>query len=98
MFHPQRTILGGDQGTGFDGDWRYEGEGVLDATHLRFFTRRSIGRMFEEAGYEIIRLEGINIQVRGWKFELLRLLTAGRLDDIKYWQFAVVARRPVAGT
>jgi hypothetical protein len=26
----------------FEGDWRYADEGVLDVTHLRFFTRRSI--------------------------------------------------------
>ena len=30
----------------FKGDWKYENEGVLDRTHLRFFTRKSIIRMF----------------------------------------------------
>lgn len=77
-----------------DGDWRYEGEGVLDATHLRFFTRRSITRLFAECGFQLQRIEGINQQVRGWKFELLRLITLNRLDDVKYWQFAAVARWP----
>jgi 2-polyprenyl-3-methyl-5-hydroxy-6-metoxy-1,4-benzoquinol methylase len=79
----------------FNGDWRYEDEGVLDVTHLRFFTRRSIKRMFEEAGFESVELTGINSHVRGWKFDLLRYLSGGRMNDIQYLQFAVVARRPL---
>lgn len=60
---------------------------------MRFFTRRSILRMFEECGYDVVCINGINQMVRGWKFELLRLVTAGALDEIKYWQFAVVAKK-----
>ncbi len=33
-----------------DGDFRYREEGILDATHLRFFTRRSLLRMLDEHG------------------------------------------------
>lgn len=77
----------------FDGDWRYTGEGVLDITHLRFFTKHSIQRMFEEAGFDEIKIIGINSLVRGWKFDLLRMISLGRLDDIQYLQYAVVARK-----
>jgi SAM-dependent methyltransferase len=35
------------------GEWEYRSSGVLDATHLRFFTKRSIKRMLEECGYAI---------------------------------------------
>ncbi len=34
-------------------DWKYCEEGLLDRTHLRFFTRSTIVRMLREAGYEI---------------------------------------------
>jgi hypothetical protein len=51
--------------------------------------------MFEEAGFESVELTGINSHVRGWKFDLLRLLSGGRLSDIQYLQFAVVASRPM---
>lgn len=36
------------------GDWRYEEEGILDATHLRFFTRRSFRRLLCENGYVVL--------------------------------------------
>lgn len=37
--------------------WRYEDSGILDRTHLRFFTWPNIRRMFEDAGYRIERTE-----------------------------------------
>jgi SAM-dependent methyltransferase len=35
------------------GNWTYEAAGLLDRTHLRFFTRRSIETLFEGAGFRI---------------------------------------------
>ncbi len=35
------------------GDWKYEDSGILDRTHLRFFTRKSSERMLLEAGFTI---------------------------------------------
>ncbi|RMG74083.1 MAG: methyltransferase domain-containing protein, partial [Nitrospirae bacterium] len=40
-----------------EGFWTYTEAGILDRTHLRFFTRREIEKMFTEAGLEIT---GIN--------------------------------------
>lgn len=77
----------------FGGEWRYQTQGVLDRTHLRFFTKNSIRRMFEDAGFEQVRVIGINSHVRGLGFHVLRLLSGGSLDDIQYMQFAVTARR-----
>ena len=39
------------------GDFVYTDSGLLDRTHLRFFTRRTIESLFEEAGYVIGHLE-----------------------------------------
>jgi hypothetical protein len=35
------------------GDWRYEEAGIMDSTHLRFFTSRSIARLLGECGYAV---------------------------------------------
>lgn len=80
------------------GEWRYTDLGVLDATHLRFFTRRSMTRMFEEAGYQVELIQGVNgahHARRGEKRPLLRLVKRVApmiLDDSLFQQFAVVAR------
>jgi 2-polyprenyl-3-methyl-5-hydroxy-6-metoxy-1,4-benzoquinol methylase len=69
------------------GRWDYADWGVLDRTHLRFFTRSSIEDLFASAGLEIETLEGINpITVRRAAF------LVGPFRDMRYTQFAVVAR------
>jgi len=35
------------------GDWPYAGAGILDITHVRFFTRRSALRMLKETGWQV---------------------------------------------
>jgi 2-polyprenyl-3-methyl-5-hydroxy-6-metoxy-1,4-benzoquinol methylase len=41
-------------------DWEYKDEGILDRTHLRFFTEKSLRRFLEECGLVIQDLRGIN--------------------------------------
>jgi len=77
--------------------WEYTDFGILDKTHLRFFTYRSIELTFNKSGYSIERLEGINplelfhpYHLR--KFKVLNWLFPSRVGDTRYLQFAVVAR------
>lgn len=35
------------------GEWHYEESGLMDRTHLRWFTRRTMESMFKEAGFAI---------------------------------------------
>lgn len=71
-------------------DWEYQDHGILDKTHLRFFTRKSIVRMFEAAGYKIDEIAGINA-FAGKKYKIANFLTLGRLRDWKYVQFGIRA-------
>lgn len=41
-------------------DWQYTDSGTLDRTHFRFFTEKSLKRMFIEVGFEIEAFAGIN--------------------------------------
>ncbi len=71
-------------------DWEYKETGILDSTHLRFFTKISMRRMFEEAGYKLIKQEGIN-KPTSLKFKILNVITLGILKDTKYLQFVCIA-------
>jgi len=44
----------------FKRDWRYREAGILDSTHLRFFTEKSLRRVLEETGWKITKMSGIN--------------------------------------
>lgn len=78
------------------GRWDYTDEGILDRTHLRFFTRSSMIGLLTECGFTVERSVGIN-PTGSAKFRLVNLLTWGRWSDMKYLQFACLARagRPV---
>ena len=41
------------------GRFTYAGSGLLDKTHLRFFTRQTIAALFDGAGYDIVRWERV---------------------------------------
>jgi 2-polyprenyl-3-methyl-5-hydroxy-6-metoxy-1,4-benzoquinol methylase len=43
------------------GVFDYDQRGILDATHLRFFTRRSIRRLVERSGYSVRRMEPVGL-------------------------------------
>ena len=57
----------------FGGKWTYAEEGILDRTHLRFFTRRTAIQLFAEAGLEVRRVGS----TYGPKRRLFNLLTVG---------------------
>lgn len=72
--------------------------GTFDRTHLRWFTEKSLRRMFEETGYQVERLEGINPWRRKVLFGAVNALLMNQVRDMKYVQFAVVARpKPTPG-
>jgi 2-polyprenyl-3-methyl-5-hydroxy-6-metoxy-1,4-benzoquinol methylase len=75
----------------FKKQWKYVDAGVLDRTHLRFFTQQSIIDMYQELGYRIEAMAGIN-RTGNKKARALARLTFGWLDDILYLQFATRAR------
>jgi 2-polyprenyl-3-methyl-5-hydroxy-6-metoxy-1,4-benzoquinol methylase len=76
------------------GRWEYADSGVLDRTHLRFFTQHSIAAMFQRTGFAVERLEGINpfLWGKATKFRVLNAILLGAISDMRFQQFAVVAR------
>ena len=72
-------------------DWEYEDSAVMDRTHLRFFTKKSMVRMFVDCGYVVDRIEGINPFVMK-RYQILNTILANHIVDWKFMQFAIVAR------
>lgn len=77
------------------GEWDYEDAGILDKTHLRFFTYKSLLKMFRRLGYEVLNIEGLR-PTHNRKFRILNFLVWNKLWDARYHQFACVVK-PVDG-
>jgi trans-aconitate methyltransferase len=81
------------------GQWQYQGAGILDRTHLRFFTRSSIKHLFAHAGYAItsitttgpVKFSRVR-SIAGFAACTANFLTVGLLKDFIVHQFLVVAR------
>jgi len=70
-------------------DWQYEDGGILDRTHLKFFTEKSLANTFRIHGYHIEVLHGINgiPPYRLLNRLMQRFLCLILGDDIRYMQF-----------
>ena len=89
-----------------EADWQYKDLGILDRTHLRFFTRKSMIKLFQKLGYKIQNIEGIHPCEQNYPlsvaprrrqmflllFPWLDKLFRGHLGDMRYQQFAIVAK------
>ena len=63
-----------------EGNWTYQDEGILDRTHLRFFTFNEMEKLFNDAGYEIIKVdETLDPQYEKAK-DVVSTLNIGRLS------------------
>jgi 2-polyprenyl-3-methyl-5-hydroxy-6-metoxy-1,4-benzoquinol methylase len=78
--------------------WEYKEQGVLDRTHLRFFTESSMRALFESTGLEILQLKGINAIKYAWRLRLLNYFLFGALNDMRYMQYGCLCRLPTDGS
>jgi O-antigen biosynthesis protein len=87
------------------GQWEYGPHGVLDITHVRFFTRATLQRLFEETGYAVAHMEPLTqptwvdrhvIARRPGRLVTRNLSIAFRnredLEDLYAFQYVVDAR------
>jgi SAM-dependent methyltransferase len=77
----------------FAGRWEYGPSGILDRTHLRFFTRRTLASLFDPAHFAV---ERIVPRFAFWprsKSRFFNRLTLGRFEEFLTSQYIIVARR-----
>jgi 2-polyprenyl-3-methyl-5-hydroxy-6-metoxy-1,4-benzoquinol methylase len=70
------------------GKWEYTDRGILDRTHLRFFTRSSMRDLFTGNDWAVESVTGINFHRRE---RILSAVSARTLDDFLFPQYVVVA-------
>jgi len=81
------------------GEFRYRTEGLLDRTHVRFFTRRSALRLLREQGWQVDAVRPVYLDLRDSEFRpdfdvlppAVRRHLLARPDGLTY-QFIVQAR------
>ena len=73
------------------GQWEYGDEGLLDRTHLRFFTFSTIEELFNSNG---LYIEQVFKRVdAGWNIKLLNLLCFNKLKHTLYLHYIVRAQK-----
>jgi 2-polyprenyl-3-methyl-5-hydroxy-6-metoxy-1,4-benzoquinol methylase len=73
------------------GRWHYEDSGLLDRTHLRFFTRREIMELFAAAGLDV-ELVSENRERLSWKRRILATPLLALIPDMGVCQYLIRAR------
>ena len=76
------------------GDFNYQDLGVLDESHLRFFTVKTIDELFLEAGYEIAHIDRTKLPL----FQDSELVPNVSRDDFTEEETARVERDPECDT
>ena len=75
----------------FQGKWEYqESGGIMDKTHLRFFTKRSVVQLIESAGFEIELVKSNGLEP-GTKARIVNLLTFGLFQPFFEIQYLIKA-------
>jgi 2-polyprenyl-3-methyl-5-hydroxy-6-metoxy-1,4-benzoquinol methylase len=84
------------------GQFEYHQRGILDATHMRFFTRRSLLRLFSRAGLKVVRMAAVPPPLPlvsrvfmtrpGWLVYQAAALAARIRPTLFAYQFVVEAR------
>ena len=75
------------------GDFTYTPTGVLDRTHLRFFTYKTMHHLFEGAGFQVLSCAPININRSERKLRVLQRLVPKLGNDLSAMQYVLVAKR-----
>jgi 2-polyprenyl-3-methyl-5-hydroxy-6-metoxy-1,4-benzoquinol methylase len=73
----------------FKGKWEYQDDGIMDKTHLRFFTISSIGEMLVDSGFEVTHVVK---KPSGAKWlKTMNSLSGNSLIDCLVRQYIIVA-------
>jgi hypothetical protein len=80
----------------FKDDFEYKDQGILDITHIRFFTETTMKKMLEDCGYEILKIEKTadysEKPLKKYKNIIRDMLTPKRFRSLNVVQFGITAK------
>lgn len=76
----------------FFNKWDYVPAGILDRTHLRFFTRETAIELFEPSGLKVDKIKPTMLERNSWK-GMLNILTLRLFQNFLAWQFLLRVRK-----
>jgi 2-polyprenyl-3-methyl-5-hydroxy-6-metoxy-1,4-benzoquinol methylase len=80
-----------------NGEWNYVPFSILSGAHIRFFTRKTLTGLFQEAGYQVkeTRLHGIGVPPKGEEFieRLMKMMPGIDREELTASEITLVAER-----
>lgn len=73
------------------GRWDYLDSGILDRSHLRFFTRDTAIELIKSSGLRVEQVIATNPHAGHWKYRLLKSLTLSRVQVYFEFQYLIHA-------
>jgi 2-polyprenyl-3-methyl-5-hydroxy-6-metoxy-1,4-benzoquinol methylase len=74
------------------GEWTYGDSGILDSTHYKFFTLKTLKRMLEECGLEVESVSSNKDEFAGWK-KAASFVPYLIIPELKVCQWLIRARK-----
>jgi 2-polyprenyl-3-methyl-5-hydroxy-6-metoxy-1,4-benzoquinol methylase len=74
--------------------FEYDPHGILDKTHLRFFTLHTIKKMFLDSGYQIVVVR--ENRSNTLKFKVINALSLGLFRKFTVFQYIVIVKKATA--
>ena len=79
-------------------EFRYETSGILDISHIRFFTTKSMLRLFDECGFDVVKMEPLVDKVsfiKKWRRKIINTITGGKFESLYYTQYGFTLKKKV---
>jgi 2-polyprenyl-3-methyl-5-hydroxy-6-metoxy-1,4-benzoquinol methylase len=73
----------------FKGNWEYQKEGIMDKTHLRFFTKKTMIDLFEDSGLDVEEIQPLI----GGKWKTLNKIFFYKLSGFLAIQWVLVGKK-----
>ena len=80
----------------FNDDFEYLPAGILDVTHIRFFTKSTMVKMFKDTGFEVLQARPVVLIKKKRWYEpikhiprgIINFVTFNRFESLQYSQYA----------